>query len=93
VFRGLPYHEGTIPAMVTDVAKAKQMKATVKVTSKSFGVAYILTFAAIYFLNYAKELLWGSIRVLQTIFTMTLILFPQNQTMTTFMSGMSNFAS
>ena len=61
-------------------------------SASNFGFAYILMFALMYILNYAKELFWGSIRNLKVIFSLTLIRFPQTPTMTTFMSGMSNFS-
>ena len=63
-----------------------------KTTAKAANGFYIWVFVSMWLLKFAREQLWGSIRSLKTIFSMTLILFPMNPTMATFMTRMSAFA-
>ena len=75
IFNGAPYLEQSIPPQAVDIAKAKEVAATVKESAESFGLTYIILFVLLIFLNYGMELFWGSIRNLQVIFTLTLIKF------------------
>ena len=75
IFNGQPYFEEPIPPQAVDVGLEKQVAATVKVAAKSLSIGYVVTFVLMFLLKFAMQLFWGSLRILQVIFTLVLIEF------------------
>ena len=76
VFGGDEFFEMPIPPQTTDIEFATKVEDSIETTAKSSGYMYILIFALMFLLNFAKQLFWGSVRNLQAIFTLSLIAFP-----------------